>query len=355
LTKLHTAQRRAAGQERLREAKEARDRARVGRALIAALTKASRTARRGQRSSPGRNRVTSRGAGSFTRRGKTPLLLHKKAKGGANADGYAERKAIHSFGNMLGLNARERAAEFAQDARRHPRARAAGVTRHSILSFSPGIEITVEQAERATRAWVKRIGADGNFVAHVHEELRGGVRTLHVHVLWSRSLRDGRLLALSHDYYVHRQAAHDVAEALFGTHEIDRLGFVECPAAPTDVAARAAQRARRLGGPAAWVDAHQVRQAITVARTPAELQQLLLRRGIELQVSRRPDGSPRGLLLRRAGAREWLSAGAIARDLSFPRVQAALAENHERYAQKAQRSAPYQDHNLTPADRPRGG
>jgi hypothetical protein len=178
---------------------------------------------------------------------------------------------------------------------------------------------------------------------------------MHVHIIWTRSRRDGRLVSLANDYYSHRDAVHRAAEEIFGLREIDRIGGAQRSAAPTDTGVRAAQRAHRRGTRPAWVDPAKVKAAIATSRDMRELASRLQASGIESAVSTRASGQARGLLLRAAGAQEWLAASSVDRSLALPRVQAQLAANAARMTVPppvvpVQRPSP-----AVVSQRPRGG
>lgn len=266
-----------------------------------------------------------RGQGSFTKRGVVQTINYKKFRGSRAGDRYAERKAIASFTNMLGQNSKERIEEFDLDIARHPMIAPKNLIKHIALSLPTGQKRSVGQWQIAVALFLKKIGAEHcNYSAHLHD-----TDNQHVHLIYSRARPDGKLVAESFDYLRHREAAAQVADELFGGRETPRPSNTP-PAPPSDRAEAARRRAQRRGTVPAYIDPAIVREALETASSPAEFAQALQARQVEMSVSKREDGTARGLLLRRAGAQEWLAASSISPDLSMPRVQARLAENAAR-------------------------
>lgn len=276
---------------------------------------------RSNRKQYGSGRASKR-QGSFVKRGVVQTLNFKEFRGSRAGDRYSERKSVASFSNMLGKNSKERLEEFDIDLARHPGVAPENLIKHIALSLPPGQKRTVGQWQVAIALFMKKIGSGGNWVAHLHED----TDSQHVHVVYSRSRPDGRLVNLSWSYLKHREAAAQVADELFGGRETQR-NVNTPPAPPSDRAEAARRRAQRRRTISAHIDPAIVRAALETASSPAELAQALQARRVEMSVSRREDGTARGLLLRRAGAQEWLAASSIGRDLSLARVQSRLAEN----------------------------
>lgn len=265
-----------------------------------------------------------RGQGSFIKRGVTPTLCYKAFSGSIAGDSYAEKKAVASFTGMLGKDAKERAEEFKLDMARHPGVSPRSLIRHVCLSLPTGKNISVGQWQIVVALFLKKIDAEGcNYVAHLHSS-----DNKHVHLIISRARPDGKLVDFSWNYIRHRQAAGEVAD------EIEILGGRETPrpsntppSVPSDRSESARRRAVRRGTTPAHIDPAVVRAALERSSSPVDFARELQASQIEMSVSKREDGTARGLLLRRAGAEEWLAGSSISRDLSLARVQARLAEN----------------------------
>lgn len=307
-----------------------------------------------------------RGQGSFIKRGKVQTLNFKTFAGAVLGDKYGEKKAkkAESFTNMLGKTAKERLEEFELDFARHPRVARHRLVQHIALSLPAGRKASPEEWRRIVELWLKKIGAEGcNYSAHIHDD----TDNQHLHVIYSRARPDGSLVSLAWDYLRHREAAANVADALLGGRETPR----PVPSGPTPSSDRheaALRRARRRGTQPGYIDQDGVLAALERARTAEEFGQALQARGIDLRVSKREDGTVRGLLLRRQGSQEWLAASSISRQLSLPRVQARLAQNAAVFETPAAAALRQQAHakaiararaghptsSPTP-DRPRGG
>lgn len=266
---------------------------------------------------------SSRQQGKFVKRNVVQTINYKKLKGSIHGDQYAEKRATKSFTNMLGKNSRERAAEFALDMARHPGVAGDRLIIHVALSLPTSQRRTASEWHEAVNLLIKKIGASGcHYAAHLHDD----TENQHVHLIYSRARPDGTLISQSWDYLKHREAAAQVAQELFGGRETPRPSNTNM-APPSDRAEAAARRARRRGTLPNHIDPATLRAALERANSPAELAQVLQERQIEMSISRRADGTARGLLLRHHGAQEWLAGSSISREFSLPRVQARLAEN----------------------------
>lgn len=265
----------------------------------------------------------SRGQGSFIKRGVVQTLNYKKFSGSIAGDGYGEKKAIESFSNMLGQNSKERIEEFELDMARHPRIAPKHLIKHIALSLPTGHKRSAIEWRQAVELFMKKIDAEGcNYTAHIHNDTDHN----HLHLIYSRARPDGKLVDQSWDYLRHREAAAQVADELFGGRETPRPSTTP-PAPPSDRAEAARRRAQRRGTVPAHIDPAVVRAALERSSSPVDFARELQASQIEMSVSKREDGTARGLLLRRAGAQEWLAASSISREFSLPRVQARLAEN----------------------------
>lgn len=261
--------------------------------------------------------------GLFTQRGAVQTLSLKIFRGSIAGDRYAERKATHSFSNMLGQNARERLEEFQIDCSLHPGVAPKNLFKHIALSLPRGQKHPAAEWRQAVDLLMENIGAKGcNYTAHLHED----TDNQHIHVIYSRSRPDGKLVNQSWDYLRHREAAARVADELFGGRETPRAVDTP-PAPPSDRAEAARRRALRRGTPPAHIDPEVVRAMLDDVCSLNELVEALHARRIEARLDRHMDGSLRSLMLRSAGAQEWLGSRSISPALSVPRLLDRLSVN----------------------------
>lgn len=298
-----------------------------------------------------RKQRASRNAGSWTATGKQVGLLVKIHQGGRAGDGYSERQTGAELleTNMLGRTAAERAEEFHLDECRHPRSRPDKLFVHLSLSRPAGRDLTPAQWRAVAKSFLREIGAEGcSFVLIRHSNTGND----HVHLVFSRATPTGGLVNTGQNFYRWRAAARVVEEEL--GLKIPESPATQRPAAPTDAATSAQRRAIRRGTTDPWIDPGEIEKVLVDTQDPDQFARALSRRGIELQITRRSDGSASGVLLRRKGADEWLAGGSIRRDLTLPSIQRRLLLNQQQAAMRAQQgrqATQYQTHNPHPRDR----
>lgn len=292
----------------------------------------------------------SKGAGGWITRGKQPALLIKlHSGGGAASDAYVERDpdGVVLFSNLLGLTARDRAQEWAGDAARHPRVNPQHVQLHFSISLSPSLQLDTDRWRSILGRQLQLCGFDGCCFIAVRHLKRGHD---HVHVIASRSRPDGRLVSLSQGRWRFRSALRQV-EREHGLESIDQLAYR--PVQPTDAAVSALRRARRRGTVPAWIDPQSIQAAVATSASPTEFAAQLKTLGIDIQISRRPDGQARGLMFRVVGAAEWLAGTSISRELSLQRIQRQIELNAQARAQQLQCTRNEQHRPVWPTQQPR--
>jgi len=291
--------------------------------------RASRVAARAARAS---GRAT-RGQGSWTAGEKTPALIIKIHRGGINGLKYSMRKGAILNSNQFSDSAADRLEEFLLDARRHPRVARENLFVHFSISAAHSLEIDSEKWKSIISRQLELMGFGGcQHVSVLHDD----TENRHAHVIASRSRPDGKLVSMSHNFYKWRAHLRQVeTENGFSAMPAD----YQRPVPTSDIAVNAQRRAARRGTPATWIDPTAVRRALAHATSPADFAHALAREGIELQVSKAADGTPRGLLLRRRGAEEYLAGSSIHRDFSLARVQSQIESNRQQIALRAQSRA----------------
>lgn len=299
-----------------------------------ASARAGAGARGGRGKSRSRSKAghATRGLGSWA--GRTVPLLYKKYKGSVRGDAYAEKSELSELicTNMLGRDATERAEEWRLNCARHPTVSPDRLIVHCSLSRPAGHPLSREDWRRAVESFLSGLGALGaDFVARRHTETPHD----HVHVTYSRSLPDGRILSDSNDFWRGRAAAHEAARALGllvdAPHDARRAA-----ATPTsDRMINAQRRAARRRTQDSFIDPVQVRAALQSARALDSFAADLLARGIELKPSVK-NGRTTGLLLRQVGAEEWLAGSSISREFSLPQVQAQIELNQQSLQRREQ-------------------
>lgn len=270
-------------------------------------------------------RVTraSKGVGTWTARGLSPALLIKLHGGsGQVSDAYAQRDpdAELLLSNLLGLTARQRAAEWAADAARHPRVNPRHVHLHFSISLAPSLCLDAERWREIVKRQLQICGFAGCAFIVIRHKKEGHD---HVHVIASRSGPDGGLVSLSQGRWRFRSALRQV-EAELGLKAVDRLVN---PMRPTDAAVNAFRRSQRRGTGPAWIDPQSILSAVHSSTNPAQLSIELKKRGIDIQISRRSNGPARGVMFRRSGAEEWLAGTSISRELSLLKIQRQIELN----------------------------
>ena len=258
-----------------------------------------------------------RRAGSSTGRDMTHTLGYSKMKGGQAGDAYMIKKGRLVATNMMGSNPTDRRLEFGLDQARHPRTRSDRMVIHSVLSLPPAKRMIDSEWRAVVDAWRDKVGADGSFVAAVHND----TESQHVHLIWSRANRDGSLVNMSQDFRRHREAAHQAADQLLGGRETPRDS--NTPSPPTTRAVSAQRRAIRRDTPDPWLDPVQIKEVLSRSPNSEAFGQNLAKVGIEIRPAMRPsDGQIVGLLFRQSGADEWLAGSSISREFSLQRIQA---------------------------------
>lgn len=311
LKQFQRAQRQADRKEQAAERKSVRSRAKTARG--GARPKRSRGMR--GRASPKQ--------GSWNNRGVQPRACYMKYKGSWRGDEYGSREAegVVLDSNMLGATWRERLQEFQCDVDRHKNTRPDLLIIHSSISLATGYEIEREAWPGVIRAWLAKIGADGNFVAFLHES----TGNQHADITWSRAKRDSSLVAMDFDYIHHREALHQVADGLLGGREVPRPEGR--PQAPTTVAVSAQRRAQRRGEADPWINPAVIREALDGATTMAGLTAALAKKGIAvLPARRKSDDAVVGVLFRKDGCTP-LAGSSIDRSFSLAKLQARLQAN----------------------------
>lgn len=157
-------------------------------------------------------RHATRGQGTWVKSGRTVSLLLKIHSGGRIGDMYASKQAgADSIDtNMLGLDPVDRQSEFLLDQAKHPRVNPKNLFIHLSLSRPKGHDLHKDQWKSAVQRFLKKIGADGNYVVVRHAATGND----HVHVIFSRSKKDGSLVSLSQNRWAWRQRVREVESEL---------------------------------------------------------------------------------------------------------------------------------------------
>lgn len=283
----------------------------------------------------------SRNAG---RSNKVWSLIAKAHRGGELADAYAAKKGEIVSTNMLSSNAKDRAAEWDLEFRKHPRVRRDRVVMHLTLSRPTTSDLSKKQWGLVIPRFLSEAGLEGAaYVSYLHTD----TKNQHCHIIVSRSLPSGKLWSDSQDFYKFRDAAERTTKALC----IEVEGTPSTSQAPTDRAVNAQRRANRMGTPSAWVDPKVVERALLRARRLEELPALLLAEGVEFQLAQSPSGQITGVLMRAKGSQEWLAGSTINRQLSLPSIERRLASNASKQAPIARPPMPGNRH-VQPAQNP---
>ncbi len=319
-----------------------------GKRASAGLAKAARVNSK-SRIRPGR---ATRGQGKFKKNNIVQALHYQKHKGSLAGDEYGQKKAMHSFTNMLSLTSKERREEFLLEAERHPQSDPANIFIHFSLSLPLDVKLSHQMWEIVVKEVLEEVGAHGcSFAAHIHRDTDNE----HCHVILSRSKPDGKLLSMSHDFWRFREAAAVVADRHLGGRAIARPETVQ--PTPTSTAAESAnRRAKRLGKSLSFIKPEDIASCLSRSTDFDQFIKELERRGIELKLSRRESGQVRGILFRANGSDEYLAGSSISLDLTLPKIEAALGtnrkkNNREGYIQ-AQRIQQQRNAELARANRP---
>lgn len=321
-------------QLRLRLAQEGQERGRRARNASSSKAAARHLTRylrnTGWKSSKSR---ATKNQGSWIKRGLSPTLLFKQHSGGRAGDPYAQMKSLFSFSNMLSQTAQLRAEEFDLEVRRHPNSDPKTLFIHCSLSLPNGRKLNRRQWKSVVEGFLEEIGAAGcSFSAHVHSD-----KNEHVHIIFSRSLPNGRLLSISWSYYAYREAAARVSDQILGgrttQREVDKEISVN-----SDLAVNANRRAKRRGTTPNHIDPETVLKAIANVKTIEALRSHLQTEGIELDITRHDDGTARGILFKKSLAEEWLAGSSINRQLSLPNIIKRIEENSKSTEHKNENS-----------------
>jgi hypothetical protein len=254
-------------------------------------------------------------------------------------------------GNMVGRDARQLAAEF--KAARQLRPDVKRPVWHCPISLPPGEHLDDSKFAAVLDDFMQEMGFTSlhQWVAVLHRDKDH----LHAHVVASRIALDGRLWT----------GEHEARQAIAACRRLEQkhgLRATVMPGAPAAVLAphpqqrpvrsvereqvhKAGRRAERRGTKANNVHAVRVavHEAVERAADIEELERQLVQRGIEVEFTRRDgrdggQGEIYGWTLRQRGAEEWLKASSVARDITWPRVQAGLSRRADLRA-RAQFSA----------------
>jgi hypothetical protein len=299
---------------------------------------------------PKRTHRASNGVGTWTAGGKQPALLIKLHGGGGPAsDAYASRDpdSVVLSTNLVGLTARERASEWAADAAQHPRVNPQHVQLHFSISLAPSLSLDSDRWRSIVKRQLQLCGFEGSAFIAIRHPKHGHD---HAHVVVSRSRPNGRLVSLSHGRWRFRTALRQV-ETEHSLMAVDQP--VNRPVRPTDVAVSALRRSRRCGTVPAWVDPQSIQAVVDASTNPAEFAVQLKERGIDIQITRKPDGRVRGVMFRVAGAAEWLAGTSISRELSLQKIQRQIELNAQARAQQLQCTQNEQHRPVPPTQYPR--
>lgn len=304
------------------------------RKLAAQKRRQDQAAHAGARGGRGKSRSPQSRAGPATRgsgswAGRTVPLCFKGHKGAARGDAYAEKSELAELicTNMLGRTAAGRAEEWRLNCARHPNVDPDRLIVHCSLSRPTGHSLSREDWQRVVESFLAGLGALGaDFVATRHVDTPND----HVHITYSRSLPNGRILSDSNGFWRGRAAAHEAARVLGLLVETPRDAVAQrATATPaSDRMVNAQRRASRRGALAPFIDPVRVREALLSARSLDSFAADLRACGIELKPAVK-DGRTTGLLLRQAGSEEWLAGSSISREFSLPKVRAQIELNRQ--------------------------
>lgn len=295
----------------------------------------------------------SRGAGSWSKAGRTVNLLVRKHKGAALGDKYAESKGVLISTSMLSLDSKQREKEWDLELRKHPAVKPERLIVHVSLSRPKGAELDSKQWAEVVRTFLFEAGAEG--VAHVAYR-HSDTPFDHTHLIYSRSLPTGRLLADSNDFYTMRDAAQRTAQRL----GIEVEGSPTTTQAPTDAAVRALRRAQRRNTQQdVWVRPELVQDALRLARNTEEFAAVLQSKGIDFKLSQSTTNKTTGALYRVHGSESWVAGSSLNRELTLPKLQAQFELNARRANGVALQRPPTPTPGMRPAlqqvPRQRGG
>lgn len=322
--------------------------------------KAARTAGRPLKLG-GSGRAT-RGAGSYAKVGRAVAVLMQIHAGGKTGDKYSENGAGAQFidSNMLGQNSQERGAEWLLDELKHPRVRAKDVAIHASFSRPAGHDLNPDQWRQFVQKFLQKVGADGNFTATRHAP--PATENDHIHLVFSRSRRDGRLVSMSNSRWKWRSVTREVEREL-GLTLPDQPAEMSASAPPSDRVVSAQRRAVRRDTPDPHINPNLVAHALAQASTPEDFQAALTRLEIDIKPAVK-NGKTTGILFKKRAAQEWLAGSSISREFSLPKIQAQIEMNRQklehqqagaRMAQQRQAAAAIQAQQQHQQPRHRGG
>lgn len=260
-------------------------------------------------------------AGKWKTKASSFASIVKIHKGGRAGDHYANKAKGAEFidSNMLGRNSKERDLEWDLDQALHP-----GVKHlfcHASISLAGGKKLNRDEWTKLVKDWLKGIGAEGaNYVAIRHTDSSHD----HAHIVFSRSLPDGKLLSTAHNFYRWREALRK-AEELNGLKPIEAAAPKEKMTVQSDTQVTATRRANRRGTTPNHINPEIVNDCLSKSIDMNDFANQLKSKGIELKVSKRDNGEARGILFRKHDAEEYLAGSSISRELTLPKIEAAFA------------------------------
>lgn len=269
-------------------------------------------------------RRATRNAGSWTARGKSPACIIRIHGGGRAGDKYAEQSKGARFldGSMLGRNYREREEEWSADQLRHPAVKNLFV--HVSISLAKEVVLTRPHWISLARDWLTEIGAVGvnyTIAQHTHSQHD------HLHIIFSRALPSGSLLSDSLNFYKWRSALRR-AEEMNGISAVDLHRDVAFAGNNSDAQVNAMRRAVRRGTPPNLAGCATITDCLMRSIDFEDFVAQLAEIGIQVQISRRANGEPRGILYRTRGSAEFLAGSSVSKYLSLPHIDAVLRKNN---------------------------
>jgi hypothetical protein len=273
----------------------------------------------------------SRNNGSWKQRNQRPATIFKSHRGGLAADKYAEESkgAQLLFTNMLSTSWKDRMDEWNLDQATH--LNVSNLFQHVSISRPEGHSLGTEQWKLLLLDWLREIGAEGvNFTAVHHSNTKND----HIHIVFSRALPNGKLLSDSQNFYKWR-AALRCAEERNGLKSLPIEYEVLVNQSDRQVSAN--RRALRRGTRPNFIDPQVIEAAAARSTDFQSMADDLRNLGIEIQISRRNDGTPRGILFRQAGSDEFLAGTSISRELSLNKIQLRFNQNIQIQMHQAQK------------------
>lgn len=259
--------------------------------------------------------------GIWKQKNQIPANILKIHGGGRAGDKYPEESIGASLllSNMLASNWKDRKNEWDLDQAAHPNVTT--LFQHASISRPVGYNLSIEQWKLLLLDWLREIGAEGvNFVAVRHSNTKND----HIHIVFSRALPNGKLLSDSQNFYRWRAALRR-AESINGLKSLPIEGEVLVNQSDRQVSAN--RRALRRGTRPNFIDPEVVVAAAARSTDFQSMADDLKNSGIEIQISRRNDGMPRGILYRQAGSDEFLAGTSISRELSLNKIKLRFNQN----------------------------